>query len=194
MDHEAGPTVTGPREHEAVERARARLEEQKRALGERHPDYASGLNQLALLMIMHGDADGAEPLLRQALEIRKETLGERHPDYATNLSSLAGLLWARGDLDGAEPLLQRSLEIRWDALGSNHPRSVVSLHSLEHLLKAKREWGGSTPTSPGGAPEPHDVAAGTMAGRPEEETTCETSMHEIEEAPGDAREEATGAT
>ena len=81
-------------------------------VGEHHPDYASALIQLALLLIMHGDPTEAEPLLRQALEVRKETLGDRHPDYATCLSSLAGLLWARGDLNGAEPLLQQALEIR----------------------------------------------------------------------------------
>ena len=36
--------------------ARHRLEGQRRQLGERHPEYASGLNQLALLLIMHGVA------------------------------------------------------------------------------------------------------------------------------------------
>ena len=109
-------------------------------MGDRHPDYASSLIQLALLLIMHGDADEAEPLLREALDIRRETLGERHPDYATCLSSLAGLLWARGDLDGAEPLLRQALEIRYEVLGDRHPKSVVSLNSLDQLLQAKTAW------------------------------------------------------
>ncbi|WP_406699619.1 tetratricopeptide repeat protein [Singulisphaera sp. Ch08] len=131
------------RENEAVVSARQRLELQKQAVGEHHPDYATGLNQLAMLMIMHGDPDRSEPLLRQALEIRKEALGERHPDYATNLSSLAGLLWARGDLDGAEPLMRQALDIRWDVLGSNHPKTTSTLNSLEQLLRAKQDWDGA---------------------------------------------------
>src|SRR4051794_30443156 len=89
LNHAAGGAVAEGREHEAVANARHRLELQRQAVGERHPEYATGLNQLALLLIMHGDPDRAEPLLREALAIRKDVLGERHPDYATNLSSLA---------------------------------------------------------------------------------------------------------
>jgi tetratricopeptide (TPR) repeat protein len=201
LDHDAGPMVAEPREHEAVEKARARLEQQKLALGERHPDYASGLNQLALLMIMYGDPAHAEPLLRQALGIREETLGERHPDYATNLSSLAGLLWARGDLDGAEPLLRRALEIRWDVLGANHPKSVVSLHSLEQLLKAKREWDEAPPSSEGDDPEPPaplGLAPETTAERPEETNggpaDVEASEHESATPPPDDLQQEDTAT
>jgi hypothetical protein len=109
--------------------------------GERHPDYATSLNQLALLLIMHGTPDEAEPLLHQALAIRKETLGEDHPDYATCLSSLAGLLWARGDTVAAEPLLRQAHEIRCRVLGSDHPRSVASRSCLEQFLRMKAEQG-----------------------------------------------------
>src|SRR5215218_10625412 len=151
LNHAAGGAVAEGREHEAVANARHRLELQKQAVGERHPEYATGLNQLALLLIMHGDPDRAEPLLTQALEIRKDALGENHPDYATNLSSLAGLLWARGDLDGAEPLLRQALEIRWEVLGSSHPKSVASLNSLEQLLRAKQDWEGIERLSSGRA-------------------------------------------
>lgn len=142
LNHATGGAVAAAREHEAVASARQRLALQKQAVGEKHPEYATGLNQLALLLIMHGDPEAAEPLLRQALEIRKAALGEHHPDYATNLSSLAGLLWARGDLDGAEPLLRQALEIRWEVLGSGHPKSIASLNSLEQLLRAKQDWAG----------------------------------------------------
>lgn len=129
-------------EHASVACARQRLALQKQAVGEHHPDYATGLNQLAMLLIMHGQPDQAEPLLRQALEIRQETLGERHRDYATNLSSLGGLLWARGDLDGAEPLMRQALDIRWDVFGSTHPKTISTLNSLEQLLRSKQDWEG----------------------------------------------------
>jgi hypothetical protein len=109
--------------------------------GERHPDYATSLNQLALLLIMHGTPDEAEPLLHRALAIRKETLGEDHPDYATCLSSLAGLLWARGDTAAAEPLLRQAHEIRCRVLGNDHPRSIASRSCLEQFLRMKAEQG-----------------------------------------------------
>ncbi len=92
-------TAEDRRESEAVSNARQRIGLLAETFGTRRPEYATGLNQLALLLIMQGDPIEAAPLHRQALQIRQETLGERHPDFATNLSSLGGLLWARGDLD-----------------------------------------------------------------------------------------------
>src|SRR5207253_1571755 len=113
-------------------------------------------------MIMHGDPDEAEPLLRQALEIRKGALGESHPDYATNLSSLAGLLWARGDLDGAEPMLRQALDIRWSVLGAGHPKPVASMNSLEQLLQMKQDLAepepGPSETPPPQHPSEHATA------------------------------------
>ena len=148
---------------DAVANARQRLEEQRTALGDRHPDFASSLIQLALLLIMHNQPDEAEPLLREALDIRRESLGERHPDYATCLSSLAGLLWARGDLDGAEPMLRQALRIRQDSLGERHPKSIVILNSLEQLLLAKSAQAELVTTASG---EPEPVAAEETAPAP----------------------------
>ncbi len=132
-------SIVGPPETPAAANARARLMQIGASVGTKSPDYAAALNQFALVLIMQGDPDAAEPLLRQALEIRQATLGEVHPDYATNLSSLGGLLWARGDLDEAERLLRKAADIRFESLGATHPKSIVSLKSLDQLLQAKRE-------------------------------------------------------
>ena len=61
-------------------------------LGERHPDTAASLNNLAVLLEAQGDYAAAKPLYEQALAIHKAVLGERHPDTATSLNNLAGLL------------------------------------------------------------------------------------------------------
>lgn len=45
-----------------------------RASGERHPDYATSLNNLAGLYDSMGDAAKAEPLYLQALEISRDVL------------------------------------------------------------------------------------------------------------------------
>jgi len=129
---------TGPDRPEsaAVVNARQRVAAIAGSNGVRSPEYATGLNQLALLLIMQGEPEAAEPLLKQALEVRRTTLGELHPDVATNLSSLGGLVWARGDLDQAEPLLRQALDVRLQTLGPSDPKSAVSLKSLEQLRKA----------------------------------------------------------
>ena len=64
---------------EAVPLARQVLAIRQAALGKRHPDTATSLNNLAFLLSAQGDYAAAKPLLEQALAITKATLGERHP-------------------------------------------------------------------------------------------------------------------
>ena len=81
-------------------------------LGERHPDTAPSLNNLAELLDEQGDYAAAKPLYEQALAIRKAVLGERHPDTAQSLNNLAALLESQGDYAAAKPLLEQALAIR----------------------------------------------------------------------------------
>jgi hypothetical protein len=164
LDPPLDPTVERGHEAAAVTDARRRLARVAGSLGRHHPDFAASLNQLALLLLMQGDAGEAEPLLREALEVRRETLGEGHPDVATNLSSLGGLLWARGDIDEAEPMLRQAVEIRRAVLGPSHPKTVVSLNNLDQLLRARREAGLTPLGDPAEVfpPEP-EVAPGAVA-------------------------------
>jgi CHAT domain-containing protein len=94
---------------EAFPLAQKALEIRKQVLGERHPDYANSLNNLAALYDSQGQHAKAEPLHRQALEIRHQVLGERHPHYAISLSNLAGLYQALGAYAPAEPLYRQAL-------------------------------------------------------------------------------------
>src|SRR5689334_21645619 len=75
-------------------------------LGE-HPDYAAGLNDLALLYNDMGEYEKALPLFQQVLTIRKKTVGEEHPDYARSLTNLANLYTDAGDFEKALPLYQQ---------------------------------------------------------------------------------------
>jgi CHAT domain-containing protein len=112
------------------------LEIRRRALGENHPDYATSLNNLALLYEDIGDYTRAEPLLKQAMEIRRKTLGENHPDYATGLNNLAGVYLAMGNYARAEPLHKQTMEIFRKALGESHPSYATSLNNLAVLYAA----------------------------------------------------------
>jgi tetratricopeptide (TPR) repeat protein len=63
------------------------LDLSRELLGERHPQVASSLNNLASLYSSQGRYEAAEPLYQQALELRRELLGERHPDVAGSLNN-----------------------------------------------------------------------------------------------------------
>jgi tetratricopeptide (TPR) repeat protein len=128
---------------EATEAARQLLEVQRGELGENHPDYATALSNLALLLQRQGDLHGAEPLLRQALSTRKAVLGECHPDYATSLNNLGELLSLQDNRAEAEPLLRQALAIRRDVLGECHPDFAISLSSLGLLLNTSGDSAGA---------------------------------------------------
>jgi|GEM_PF-2706637 len=162
--------------------AQTRLDELRLQVGNRHPEYATGLNRLAMQLIMQGSIEPAEPLLREALEIRRETLGPKNPEYATNLISLRGLLWAKGDLQESEELMRDALDIRWEVMGRDHPKTLAVLKSLEQLMLAKRATLGDSPSGSletENTPEPTDASILTE----EDKTLVEASPREsVEEA------------
>jgi tetratricopeptide (TPR) repeat protein len=69
-----------------LERAVATYEQ---AIGPSHPDTATALFNLGLLLQELGDPGGARPLLERALVIRVQTLGSDHPDTHRVSSHLA---------------------------------------------------------------------------------------------------------
>jgi tetratricopeptide (TPR) repeat protein len=128
---------------EATAAARQLLEMQRLELGENHPDYATSLSNLALLLQRQGDLAGAEPLLRQVLALRTTLLGNSHPDRATALNNLGELLSVREDLEGGERLLREALAIRREMLGDAHPDCAGSMNSLALLLKKRCDLDGA---------------------------------------------------
>jgi len=112
----------------------------KAELGERHPDTATSLNNLAGLYESQGRYQEAEPLLLDALNITKAELGERHPSTATSLNNLAELYRAQGRYQEAEPLLLDALNIRKAELGERHPSTATSLNNLAALYKSQGRY------------------------------------------------------
>ena len=116
------------------------LEIRKRVLGESHPDYATSLNNLAMLYRAQGHSGKAELLLREAHDIRKRVLGESHPDYAMSLYNLATLHHVQGESAKAEPLYREARDIRKRVLGESHPDYAVSLNNLAVLYRAQGKY------------------------------------------------------
>ena len=96
----------------------------EKSLGVEHPETATSLNNLALLLQDQGDLAGARPLYERALAIFEKALGPEHPHTATSLNNLANLLQAQGDLTGARPLLERALAICEKTLVQSIPTPI----------------------------------------------------------------------
>jgi len=129
-----------------AERCRQRAVDISRTdLGDRHPDTATSLNNLAGLYKSQGRYGEAEPLYVQALEIRKAELGDRHPYTATSLNNLAALYESQGRYGEAEPLYVQALEIRKAELGDRHPDTATSLNNLAGLYESQGRYGEAEP-------------------------------------------------
>jgi tetratricopeptide (TPR) repeat protein len=125
-----GPLAAYAQARPLFERALAIREE---ALGPEHPETATSLNNLAVLLEDQGDLANARPLIERALAIKEKALGPEHPDTATSLNVLATLLRDEGDLAGARPLYERALAIYEKALGPEHPDTATVLNNLALL-------------------------------------------------------------
>jgi tetratricopeptide (TPR) repeat protein len=103
-----------------------------------HPNVATALNNLALLLQATNRLAGAEPLYRRALAIDEASYGPNHPDVARDLNNLASLLQATNRLEEAEPLMRRSLEIliACSNQGYQHPNLEAGLSNYITLLQA----------------------------------------------------------
>ncbi|MGB7249260.1 MAG: tetratricopeptide repeat protein, partial [Phormidesmis sp.] len=102
-------------------------------LGDRHPDTATGLNNLAALYESQGRYGEAEPLYVQALEIRKAELGDRHPDTASSLFNLAALYYQTQRYQQALTHIQQALDIYIPALGADHPTTQAAMSWRETI-------------------------------------------------------------
>jgi CHAT domain-containing protein len=111
------------------------LQIREKALGKTHPDYATSLNNLALLYSSMGNYQKAEPLLVEALQIREKALGKAHPSYAASLNNLASLYERMHNYEKAEPMYLQAMQIQEKALGKEHPNYATSLHNLASLYE-----------------------------------------------------------
>jgi tetratricopeptide (TPR) repeat protein len=117
----------------------------EKALGPDHPDTATSLNNLALLLRAQGDFAAARPLYERTLAIVEKALGPDHPDTATRLNNLASLLYAQGDFTAARSLFERALSIFEKALGPDHPDTGTSFNNLPLLLQAQGDFAAARP-------------------------------------------------
>jgi tetratricopeptide (TPR) repeat protein len=105
------------------------------SLGPNHPEVATDLNNLAVLLQETNRPGDAELLYQRALAIDEASRGPDHPNVARDLNNLAALLNATNRPAEAEPLMRRALRIDEASLGPDHPGVAIDLNNLADLLR-----------------------------------------------------------
>jgi tetratricopeptide (TPR) repeat protein len=104
------------------------LAAKSRALGERHRDVPTTLNNLADLRYILEQTDGVEDLYRRALDINRRD--QLNIEVCRSLNGLALIRNDRGDYVHAEELLKRAVEIHEKAQRRDHPYMATVLVNL----------------------------------------------------------------
>jgi tetratricopeptide (TPR) repeat protein len=119
---------TGARQ--AYERA-LRIDED--AFGPDHPNVATDVNNLGLVLKDQGDLAGARQTFERALRIDEAAFGPDHPEVATDVNNLGMVLQDLGDLAGARQAYERALAILEKFLSPDHPNIQIVKRNLNSL-------------------------------------------------------------
>jgi CHAT domain-containing protein/Tfp pilus assembly protein PilF len=131
-----GGRATDPRTRPLAERA-VRIRETLHGRGAM--EVAASVNNLACVLYMTGDLEGAAATFRRVVEIRETALGPDHPEVAKALSNLGAALMQKGDFAAARGLYERALAIQ----DKTAPGSVAignTLHNLGNLLERAGDY------------------------------------------------------
>lgn len=106
------------------------LEEQKRDLGDDHPDVAITLRLIANILNSEQHFSEAESLLKRAVGILEKSPLADPKNLAMMLNSLAGVYQNQGKFTQAEPLYQRALGILEKTAEPTHLFTLLILNNL----------------------------------------------------------------
>lgn len=108
--------------------------------GAEHPNIASHLSNIAVLLETTNRLAESEPLIRRALAIDEQSYGAEHPAVARDLHNLAALLNATNRLAEAEPMMRQACRILLmftQRTGHQHPDLNAVIDNYSRLLLAK---------------------------------------------------------
>ena len=114
---------------------RERLALSKKRLGDRHPEVAQALNDIALGQLYTGDLAGAERSYLEAIDLASALLGEDHPELATMRENLGNVYFRQGQLDKTAKNLEVVLAMRRKALGDDAEPVARTLANIGTVYK-----------------------------------------------------------
>jgi serine/threonine protein kinase/tetratricopeptide (TPR) repeat protein len=115
-----------------------------------HPELASPLTSLAVLLhergkfdeAERGDYDAAEPIFREILEIDRKLLGDDDLNVAIDLNNLGNLLREKEDYDTSELYLKEAISILQK---HEHPWVSIAMSNLGELMNRKSDYSAAEP-------------------------------------------------
>ena len=114
---------------------RERLALSRKRLGDRHPEIAQALNDVALGQLYTGDLAGAERSYLEAIDLASALLGEDHPELATMRENLGNVYFRQGQLDKTAKNLEVVLAMRRKALGDDAEPVARTLANIGTVYK-----------------------------------------------------------
>lgn len=124
---------------EAEAHLEAALKLYEESHGTEHPEVATALRDLALLLDDKGDYEASELLMRRALALRRQLFGDEHPMVAVTLNDLAGMLHSHGSHAEADPVVDEALRLFERMLAEEDPRMDTDIIGLAAHLHARGE-------------------------------------------------------
>ncbi len=121
------------------------LQEYRRLHGARHPDVATAMDNLAVVLHAEGQFKKAGPLHQEALATRRALLGDAHPDVQVSKNNLAVLLLEEGNYPEAESLFREVLSWRRAQLDERHPAVLTSTNNLAVALDGMGDYAAAEP-------------------------------------------------
>jgi tetratricopeptide (TPR) repeat protein len=132
------------RYQEAETLLRSAVELRKQVQGE-HPEVASSLTNLGMVMFDKGDYESAESLHRESLAMTRRLLGNEHQDVARGLNNLGMALWYKGDYQGAAEVQVEALSIYRKILGPDHRSIANALNNVGAVMADHGDYAGAEP-------------------------------------------------
>lgn len=118
---------------------------QREHLGPQHPEVASTLNNLGVVLTYLEQADEAVKRYEESLTLHEQLEGAEHPNVGTASHNYAVALRRLGRLREAHAAFARALQVRRAALGFRHPDTLRSAQALAKLSIALGELDAARP-------------------------------------------------
>ncbi|OIP70716.1 MAG: hypothetical protein AUK48_13410 [Oscillatoriales cyanobacterium CG2_30_44_21] len=112
----------------------------QRLYGERQPQVANCLLEIATLNFSQNLFDKGEALFLEGIEILRKALGVGHPDVTNVIKELASIYSSQTMYEKAEFLLLQVLEIKQNIFNNEHPEVAVSFVDLGAICTSQKRY------------------------------------------------------
>ena len=124
----------------AAQATREALALREQHLPAAHPDIATALDNLGIIIGREGDHETAESFLRRSLLIRRALYDEPHEDLGYSLNNLAVNLYRQRDYVAAERYYREAIEVDRAVFGPGHASVATGLANLGKLLEEQEHY------------------------------------------------------